>query len=82
MKKYCKRTCGHCPKSCTAEDTDKDCCSTNNKCGEGQGDCDDDSHCMEGLKCGHVGDYCPEGFPDGDYDCCYKQFASEGGLKS
>ena len=39
------------------------------KCGENEGDCDYDSHCKAGLKCGS--DNCPSGFPS-YYDCCYK----------
>ena len=40
-------------------------------CWEGQGDCDDDDHCAEGLICGH--DNCKEfgNFYD-DADCCIK----------
>ena len=39
------------------------------KCGENEGDCDYDSHCKAGLKCGS--DNCPSGFPS-YYDCCYR----------
>ena len=55
---------------CTATATDASCC--NNKpggCGENEGDCDNDSHCKAGLKCGT--DNCPSSFPS-SYDCCYK----------
>ena len=47
------------------------CCNNKpEKCGENEGDCDDDSHCKPGLKCGK--DNCPSGFPS-DYDCCYTE---------
>ena len=55
---------------CTVLATDVSCC--NNKpggCGENEGDCDNESHCKAGLKCGT--DNCPSSFPS-DYDCCYK----------
>ena len=54
---------------CSAGNTDKNCCSSSNKCDENQGDCDNDSDCKSGLKCGT--DNCPAGFPDKTYDCCY-----------
>ena len=34
---------------------------------KGEGDCDKDSHCNDGLVCGN--NNCPEGFPTG-FDCC------------
>merc|ERR1712110_803879 len=49
------------------------CCSSSNQCGVGEGDCDNDSHCLGNLKCGHgIGDNCDTslGFPLG-FDCCY-----------
>jgi len=47
-------------------------CSSTNKCDEGQGDCDADSHCAAGLKCGQ--NNCKEFHPNalGDTDCCFK----------
>ena len=36
---------------------DHNYCSTQNKCAENEGDCDNDSHCNSGLKCGK--DNCP-----------------------
>merc|ERR1719433_1837532 len=55
---------------CTASaPKDKSCCNKKaEKCGENEGDCDKDSHCKSGLKCGN--DNCPSGFPS-NYDCCY-----------
>ena len=52
------------------------CCSETNRCDVGEGDCDKDSHCLDGLKCGS--DNCPSsrtfGSTEWDYgdDCCYK----------
>ena len=54
---------------CSAGNTDKNCCSASHKCGENQGDCDNDSDCKHGLKCGT--DNCPSGFPNKSFDCCY-----------
>ena len=47
------------------------CCSSSNKCGVGEGDCDVDDDCQADLKCGT--DNCrlgENGFPS-FYDCCY-----------
>merc|ERR1712126_627202 len=56
-----------------------DCCTYYNKCEAGQGDCDTDNDCKDGLKCGN--DNCGvswtkfipsrEGWDVYD-DCCYK----------
>ena len=54
---------------CSAENTNGNCCGLSHKCDENQGDCDNDSHCKRGLKCGH--DNCPLEFPI-EYDCCYR----------
>ena len=62
--------CCNLPQTCTANDTNIDCCWRNgNKCGENEGDCDDHSDCENGLKCGE--ENCPEGFPE-YFDCCFK----------
>ena len=53
---------------CSAGNTDVSCCSTFHKCDENQGDCDYDSHCKRGLKCGD--NNCPLEFPS-NYDCCF-----------
>ena len=37
---------------CNASNNDGDCCSSSNKCGIGEGDCDKDSHCADNLVCG------------------------------
>ena len=54
---------------CIAYNTNWKCCTINNKCKEGRGDCDIDSDCEAGLKCGY--DNCIN-FPESHYDCCYK----------
>ena len=46
------------------------CCKTSNKCGEGEGDCDNDSHCQANLICGKDNCNAALGFPS-SYDCCY-----------
>jgi len=52
---------------CDAENGHGKCCTPRFPCGEGEGDCDKDTHCREGLICGDKN--CPEGFPTG-FDCC------------
>jgi len=56
---------------CGAGTTDANCCSVagREKCNEGEGDCDLDSECADGLVCGT--DNCGDPFP-GDFDCCRK----------
>ena len=49
------------------------CCTTTNKCGKDEGDCDNDSDCKEGLKCGRKN--CSQKYGlqwDRFDDCCYK----------
>ena len=53
---------------CIADDTHEECCHVDNKCSEDEGDCDEDSDCESGLKCGS--NNCPYGFPE-EYGCCY-----------
>ena len=55
------------------------CCNEANKCDVGEGDCDFDEECLEGLKCGTnncLSDFGWEedwfsGWDQND-DCCYK----------
>merc|ERR1719186_555837 len=54
------------------EEWNWDCCTSYNKCGEGEGHCDDDSECKPGLRCGtnncrNYGSYFSSWA-----DCCYK----------
>ena len=47
------------------------CCTSTNQCNIGEGDCDKDSHCLPGLKCGK--DNCiGDGFDKTD-DCCFDE---------
>merc|ERR1712168_1442723 len=49
------------------------CCTDQNKCAEGQGDCDGDGDCQAGHKC--VRNSCATDFPifpTGQADCCMK----------
>ena len=51
------------------------CCTSSNQCGEGEGDCDDDTECFGNLVCGEANgfdDNCDSslGFPSA-HDCCY-----------
>ena len=59
---------------CSAENTNGNCCGLSHKCDENQGDCDSDSDCKCGFKCG---DNNCQGFPDSTYDCCYKAKSSK-----
>jgi len=43
-------------------------CTTSNKCGVGEGDCDSDNQCADGLFCGE--DNCNNDALPNDYDCC------------
>ena len=45
------------------------CCTSENKCGVGEGDCDKDADCHGTLKCG-VDNCDTRHFPVG-WDCCY-----------
>merc|ERR1712112_675107 len=56
--------------TCSPGDGNWDCCSESHKCSEGGGDCDYDSHCLDGLHCGD--DNCIHFNSDSDptMDCC------------
>ena len=45
------------------------CCSSTNKCGIGEGDCDTDDDCFRGLTCGVDNCDTKNGF-DEKADCC------------
>lgn len=47
---------------------DSSCCNSEYLCGENEGDCDTDSQCKDGLRCGM--DNCGDGWPDSTWDCC------------
>ena len=38
--------------SCCGEDVDGSCCTSDNPCNLGEGDCDTDEHCIGDLVCG------------------------------
>ena len=60
-------------RTCDASDANRsDCCKETKSCDVGQGDCDDDSECLDGLKCGT--NNCKRDFKWGgrSTDCCYK----------
>ena len=72
-------TCS-CPSGITGERCEKGgcngasgCCSSTNKCREWEGDCNSDSDCLDGLRCGT--DNCPRKYGhewDLRDDCCFK----------
>ena len=47
---------------------DDTCCNEANKCDVGEGDCDFDEDCLEGLKCGS--NNCQGPNFEWDDDCC------------
>jgi len=49
---------------------DSSCCTVNNPCWIGEGDCDKDSECMDGLVCGKDNCEAGKGF-DAKADCCH-----------
>ena len=51
--------------NCTGGDS---CCTSSNRCGENEGDCDFDVDCEGNLKCG-IDNCNGASFDDGD-DCC------------
>ena len=55
------------------------CCTDEKLCGEGEGDCDKDSHCKDGLRCGN--NNCPqeEGTFQTTDDCCSADVLCDGG---
>ena len=56
---------------CRGKFATDDCCNTSYKCEEGEGDCDSDVDCGDGLRCGKGNCDYSLGFKFG-YDCCYK----------
>ena len=36
---------------CAGKSASKDCCGAHYRCGDGEGDCDDDLDCLPGFKC-------------------------------
>ena len=62
----CEAPCG-CHKQCQPPHDDWDCCTEECPCREGEGDCDEDSHCQEDLVCG-TNNCVLDGDPEAD--CC------------
>ena len=75
--------CGsnNCPTNSTYLPTDDCCynatlgdwnfCSTDNTCGQNEGDCDSHDDCQDGLFCGT--NNCPDSYNfEYDVDCCYE----------
>ena len=52
--------------SCNGDD---ECCSVDNQCDWGEGDCDDDDHCFGALRCGEDNCGGSDVFDESD-DCC------------
>ena len=48
------------------------CCTDTKSCGVGQGDCDSDSDCLSGLKCGSNNCLSDFNWGGSSTDCCYK----------
>jgi len=68
------------PSSCDENgtpDSQGNCCTSSNKCGDGEGDCDSNDDCQNGLQCGDGttghDNNCKTDFDWGheDHDCCY-----------
>ena len=55
----------------TWSDYDDSCCTSEKPCGIGQGDCDENDQCAEGLVCGKGKGSCGSGFP-ATANCCEK----------
>ena len=62
------RTCNtaSCPRNCSPYSNNWSCCSSYNRCNEGEGDCDSDSDCSGNLVCGS--NNCRGG--SSGLDCC------------
>ena len=55
------------------------CCNEDNKCDVGEGDCDYDSDCLDGLVCGWNNcDSTGDAEWDWNDDCCYKPWSYPG----
>ena len=70
--------CCYDPNNMVCNGGDSCCQNINGKCGIGEGDCDYDSHCKDGLKCGT--DNCMDVCKIGGVDCTYFQTAEQVGV--
>eukprot|EP00092_Neocalanus_flemingeri_P004936 GFUD01005309.1.p1 GENE.GFUD01005309.1~~GFUD01005309.1.p1 ORF type:complete len:372 (+),score=74.76 GFUD01005309.1:77-1192(+) len=63
-----------CPRNPVIKGLSRNCCTEDNPCGEGEGDCDTSNQdtCQSGLRCGdsNCGDFNPANYAPAD--CCYK----------
>jgi len=71
------------PDQCLGKNGDWNCCTDENPCDIGQGDCDRDSHCKPGLKCEDNMDNCRDFSPDAHplADCCVSPGCAQCGVK-
>ena len=60
--------CENPPRDCNPANSDFECCTSQDKCNLGEGDCDNDSHCAGSLVCGY--NNCAAG--DSSMDCCIR----------
>ena len=67
----------HLSASLRCKGEDAGCCTAETPCLEGEGDCDDDSECAQGLKCG-IDNCAFNTTHDTDDDCCIKKSEYEG----
>ena len=56
-------------------DYNHECCSVENPCGEGEGDCDSNGECKGNLVCGS--NNCGSKFPTSEADCCTESGGSK-----
>jgi len=58
--------------TCLGQSGDSSCCTDDNPCGVGQGDCDRNSHCKPGLRCDDTANNCKDFRDDVSIwaDCC------------
>ena len=58
--------------TCNPANNEWECCTATNQCDVGQGDCDSDSDCKAGLKCGSNNCKVKTGLDwDSKDDCCF-----------
>jgi len=64
-----------CPRNPVVQVLSRHCCNSKRPCGVGEGDCDTDEDCGNGLKCGkrNCAQFRPENFAGAD--CCYNPWA-------
>merc|ERR1711935_1325928 len=93
METNCKQSCGLCQAGsanvcsnipeptdtgCGTYDGTSSCCTQQNPCNKGEGDCDKDHDCKGHLVCGESNCFFNNGFPS-SYDCCEEPTPSKTG---